>query len=231
MAIQRKAGSAHRSSFGWTVGEPILADEAGHYSPYMELPGGCDQYRFSRARGSFLGMAVAVIAAPPVALVGLAVVDQVIGGDAAGVDLAGLVTWTSILAVLSAAIGGLIVAPIVKGGRGHGTWEIFLMALVTYLSAILLTPVVISISALPRVIDGGDVPCNGLSHYQFQCPTGLHGSAALGALIGGAVEIYALALVALLLFLPLLALLLIPAAVWDGFVRREIRRRLQQRSV
>jgi hypothetical protein len=196
----------------------------------MELPGGRDQYRLSRARGSFLGMAVAVIAAPPVALIGLAVVDQVIGGYAAGVDLAGLATWTT-LAVLSAGIGGLIVAPIVKGGSGHGPWEVVLMALATYLSAILLAPIVISITALPRVLDGGDVPCNGLSHYQFQCPTGLHGYAALGALIGGAIETYALTLVALLLFLPLLALLLIPAAVWDGLVRREIRRRRYQRSV
>jgi hypothetical protein len=194
------------------------------------MSGGRDRYRFSRAGGSVLAIAVAVVAAPPVALVGLAVLDQALGSYAGGADLAGLATWTT-LAVVSAGIGGLIMAPSVKVGSGHGAWEVFLMALVTYLAAILLAPIIIAITALPRVLNGGDVPCNGLSHYQFQCPTGLHGYPALGALVGGAIETYALTIVALVLFLPLLALLLIPAAVWDKLVRREIRQQLYDRSV
>jgi hypothetical protein len=104
------------------------------------------------------------------------------------------------------------------------------MTLVTYLSAVMLAPIVISVAALPRALNGWDVPCNGLSHYQFQSPSGLHGLPALDALIGGAMETYALTIVAELLFLPLLVLLLIASALLDGLVRREIRKHYYQRS-
>jgi hypothetical protein len=95
------------------------------------------------------------------------------------------------------------------------------MALVTYVAAILLAPILSSILSLPSVLNGGDVPCNGLNHYQFQCPSGLHGLPAIGALLDGAIEAYELTLVVLLVFLPILVVLLIPAVAWDMAVRRE----------
>jgi hypothetical protein len=195
----------------------------------VELAGERDRWQFGRVRGSVLAGVVAVVAAPLVAAVGLAVLDQVLGSMTGGVDLAGLAAWTT-LAILSAGIGGLTVAPIVKGSTEHAIWEVVLMTLVTYLSAVMLAPIVISVAALPRALNGWDVPCNGLSHYQFQSPSGLHGLPALDALIGGAMETYALTIVAELLFLPLLVLLLIASALLDGLVRREIRKHYYQRS-
>ncbi len=105
------------------------------------------------------------------------------------------------------------------------------MALVTYAAAMLLTPIVLSVLSVPSVLNGGGVPCNPFIHYQFQCPVGLHGSAAIGALINGEVETYPLALVAaLLFFLPSMAVLVVPAAAWHRMVRRELKKLADQRS-
>ena len=189
------------------------------YSVHVEPIAGRDVGRFSRVRGGTLAILVALVAAPIVAILVLAVWDQ-IGGHTDWpnpLELAPITAW----AALSAGLSGWTVAPIVKGSWGHGIWEVVLMALVTYVAAILLAPILSSILSLPSVLNGGDVPCNGLNHYQFQCPSGLHGLPAIGALLGGAIEAYELTLVALLVFLPIMVALLIPAAARDMAVRRE----------
>jgi hypothetical protein len=59
----------------------------------------------------------------------------------------------------------------------------------------------------------------------------LHGLPAIGALLDGAIEAYELTIVALLVFLPILVVLLIPAAAWDILIRREAKKPIYQRSV
>jgi hypothetical protein len=132
------------------------------------------------------------------------------------------------LAVVSACMAAYVLATRIRGGLRHGIGEVLMMTLLTYLLGILIFPIGQAVVAWPRVAGGGSVPC--ADNLGFYCASGLSGFAALRELINATPGWYVLTPLALVVFWPLLAMLLVPSLVWVLSMRRR-RARLYQRSV
>jgi hypothetical protein len=127
-----------------------------------------------------------------------------------------------VVAVVAAGVAALLFATRVRAGWLHGLGEVIAMAVLTYVIGLLLFPVVQAVASWSDVSNGGRIPCLSLrpgASLYVDCPGGLHGNAAFGALIDGTLSWYPGAPVALLLFAPLLAPLLVPSTVWVLLMR------------
>ena len=92
------------------------------------------------------------------------------------------------------------------------------MAVVTYVVGVLLSPIVSAVAAWPDVSTGGRVPC--LYPLSSSCASGLHGNGAWDALIQATLGFYLWTPVALVVFVPLAAALVLPSFVWVLMMRR-----------
>jgi len=123
--------------------------------------------------------------------------------------------WAQLL--LPAGLAAFMLSTRVTGRWPDGVGDVFAMACVTYLIALLIYPLVIAVAAWPSVANGGLVPCldlrPGAALYE-SCRSGLHGNAALDALRDSTVFYYELSPVALIVFSPIAAALLVPSLIW-----------------
>ena len=130
-----------------------------------------------------------------------------------------ILEWPNlVLATLAACLGALAVSTRVRGSRRLGIWEAVLMAVVTYVIGVVLSPIVSAVASWPDVSNGGRVPC--LYPLVSSCASGLHGGAALDALIQATLGFYPLMPIALVVFIPLAAALVVPSSVWVLLMRR-----------
>ena len=85
--------------------------------------------------------------------------------------------------VVGAALSAAVVAPGVdaNGATPPAAMEMTAIALVT---AALLWPLAVAITALPSAVYGGTIPCLNLGGAATACPNGLFGLEAIGRLVG-----------------------------------------------
>jgi hypothetical protein len=88
-----------------------------------------------------------------------------------------------VASVIGAALGAAVVAPGVDANEATppAALEMTAIALVT---AALLWPLAVAITALPSAVYGGTIPCLNIGGAATACPNGLFGLEALGRLAG-----------------------------------------------
>ena len=126
---------------------------------------------------------------------------------------------TSVFAACSTA---LLLSTRVRDGRLHGVRAVSAMAALTYFVGVMLFPVVATAAAWPKVSNGGAIPCTDIQIIGTEhttCAAGLYGVEALRALIGATLSLYQFTAVALVLFVPLLIVLVVPSVVWVLLMR------------
>jgi hypothetical protein len=167
---------------------------------------GCVEKRQVQARAV---VAAALIAVPAGWLIPVAL------GPSVGVGN-GFNPGFAALAVLSASLAAWVVSANMPQGRLWSIWEASKLAVLTYVVGIVLFPIGSAVVAWPGVSGGGQIPCYNIQIIGTanHCASGLHGAAALVALIGATVPAYGLLPLVLVVLTPLLALLLLPSLIW-----------------
>ncbi|MFN2168110.1 MAG: hypothetical protein ACK2U9_17855 [Anaerolineae bacterium] len=169
----------------------------------MNAPGVDSPTERSRRETAAIGMAVVAVASLAAA---------VAYGRVVVLDPRGVLFWIVLWSLAGGAASWL-------AGPIHGRpFRIVADALLTWLMALLLLPVLVVVVNLPGVLGGGPTPCIQWPPGS-QCPSGLHGMDALVELAKTCLTWYVLDVLLLLMWwVPVV--LLVPATIWDWLARR-----------
>jgi hypothetical protein len=156
--------------------------------------------------GAIVALGIALPAAlAPVLVFNLLVI---VGGGAMLNNPVELSGWLSLCCLAFSGAASIITSLTNRRALG-GQTRIILLAVLTELIGLLLMPVVVSIWSAPGALNGGPMPC---LHIDAACQAGLHGLDAIEGLVAASLTWY---FVAVVLIPPGVAMLIVPAAIWD----------------